>query len=94
MRSVAFERDDEGRVLLDVNMPSTTGEPRIRIDKSDWIETGIPAGLECPAHGRLIRVRYAVGDVLVIEFEEARSEAALLERYGDSALPRHLERRF
>jgi len=89
---VAFQRDDQGLFSLDANMPSTTGEPRLRIDQNDWIETGIPADLECPPGGRLLRVRYAGGDVLAIEFREAPTEAALLERYRGTALTRHLER--
>lgn len=89
---VAFERDEQGLFRLDVNMPSTTGEPRVRIDKNDLIETGIPAALECPPGGRRLNVRYAAGDVLAIEFQEAPTMTALLERYADTALPRHLER--
>ncbi len=89
---VAFQRDDQGMFSLDANMPSTTGEPRLRIDKNDWIETGIPADLECPPGGRLLRIRYAGGDVLAIELRETPTEAALLERYRDTALSRHLER--
>lgn len=89
---IAFHRDEQGMFTLDANMPSTTGEPRVRIDRNDWIETGIPADLECPPGGRLLRVRYAAGDVLAIEFHEMPTERALLERYGDTALSRHLER--
>lgn len=89
---VAFQRDDRGWFRLDVNMPSTTGEPRLRIDKNDWIEAGIPSRLESPPGGRLVRVRYAAGDVLAIAFHETPTEAALLERYGDTARHSPLER--
>ncbi len=87
---VAFERDEHGWFLLDVNMPSQTASPqvRFRIERNDWIETGSPADLESPPHGRLLHVRYPDGDELRVEFEEVVSEELLLDRYGDSALPR------
>jgi hypothetical protein len=89
---VAFERDGDGRLLLDINMPSTTGEPRVRIDRSDWIETGIPTELECAPGERSLRARYAAGDVLAVELDEVAAERTLLERYGDSALGHQLQR--
>ncbi len=89
---VGFDRDEQGHFRLDVNVPSTTGEPRLRIDKNDWVETGIPADLECPPGGRLVKVRYAAGDVFSLELHEVPTETALLERYQDTALPRHLDR--
>ena len=89
---VAFERDADGRLLLHINMPSTTGEPRVRIDRSDWIETGLPTELECAPGERSLRVRYAAGDVLAVELREVAAEGALRERYGDSALAYPLQR--
>lgn len=92
---VAVRRDELGTLLLDVNMPSRTGEPRVRIDRNDWIETGLPMALECPPGARSFTARYAGGDVIAVELAEVANEAALLRRYADSAPPgqlaRHLE---
>jgi hypothetical protein len=87
---IAFERDEHGRFLLNVNMASQTAsrEVRLRIEQNDWIEAGSPADLESPPHGRLLRVRYRDGDELRVEFDEVVSDELLLDRYGDSALPR------
>jgi hypothetical protein len=85
---IAFDRDDQGHFLLNVNMPSTTPEVRVRIEQNDWIETGQPSDLESPPNGRLLRVRYKDGDTLRVEFQEVESEQLLLAQYGESALPR------
>ena len=89
---VAHQRDDEGMLLLDVNMPSRTGEPRVRLDRSDWIETGLPTELASTPGERSLRARYAAGDVLAVGLTEVATEDALRHRYGDSALPRQLAR--
>lgn len=86
---ISFDRDPDGRFLLNVNMPSTRPhDPRMLIIQNDWIETGKPTDLESPPSGRVLRVEYDDGDRLRIEFRDVSSEDALLGRYPDTALTR------
>jgi hypothetical protein len=81
---VAFRRDGDGRLLLNVAMPSTVPEPRLIVDDNFWIETGNPSSVECPPHGRLVAVQYPNGDAIRIEFIEIRDGDALARRYEHS----------
>jgi hypothetical protein len=81
---VAFRRDGDGRVLLNVAMPSTVPEPRLYVDDNFWIETGAATSVECPPHGRLVAARYPNGDVIRIEFIEIADGDALARRYEHS----------
>jgi hypothetical protein len=78
---VWFNRNDEQRFLLNVAMPSTVPEPRLRIDDNFWIEVGEPEIVESPPSGRIIAVRYANGDTIRVEFFEISNGEALLRRY-------------
>lgn len=81
---VALNRDGDGRVLLNLAMPSTVPEPRLVVDDNFWIETGIASNVECPPHGRLVAARYPNGDAIRIEFIEIGDGDALVRRYEHS----------
>lgn len=87
---VWFNRDGDGRFLLNVAMPSTVREPRLMIEDNFWIEVGEPDDLECPPNGRLVSVRYANGDSIRVEFLELGDGDALTSRYDHGEGARHL----
>jgi hypothetical protein len=85
---IAFRRDEEQRLLLNVAMLSTLPEARMFVVDNVWIETGDPVLLECPPSGKLVSVSYANGDALRIEFFEVPDGDALAARYQHSTLAR------
>jgi hypothetical protein len=85
---VATNRDGEGRMLLNVAMPSTVAEPRLRVDDNFWIESGHASQIESPPSGRLLSVGYPNGDAIRIEFFEVVDGAALTRRYQHAGLVR------
>jgi hypothetical protein len=79
---VWFTRDMEGYLLLNVNMLSTSGQPRLRIEENFWRLGGEPDDLVCPPSGRILRCNYLNGDALGVEFFTLDSEAAIEARYA------------
>lgn len=65
-----FERDDERRLLLNLKMLSTSGEPRASLVNNDWLLDGHPEDVESPPNGSYLRVKYANGDDVSIRFRE------------------------
>jgi hypothetical protein len=80
-----FERDDERRLLLNLNMLSTSGEPRTSLVNNDWLLRGEPEDVESPPNGSNLRVRYANGDDVSIRFREW-SDAGALAKIHERAL--------
>jgi hypothetical protein len=81
---VAFTRDEQGRLLLETNMLSTSHDPRMTIQESFWLVRGNPIDLECPPNGRLVTADYANGDKLRVEFIPDLTPSTLASRYPDS----------
>lgn len=79
-----FERDVFGHALLNARMLTTTGkeQQRIRVQNNDFIVRGDPLDFECPPSGRLLRVRYADGDYMRVEFREIGSWQAAAKRFA------------
>jgi hypothetical protein len=82
--SIWFNRDQDGYLLLNVRMLSTSREPRMVVEDNFWLNRGTPSDLESPPNGRLLHVKYANGDLLKTEFFELRSVAAAGERYPEA----------
>jgi len=87
---VWFNRDEEDHLLLNVAMPSTIPEPRLRIEDNFWIQIGDPVNLECPPSGRLVSVDYRNGDLVRVEFFEVEDGEALSKRSAYADNPRRL----
>jgi len=75
-------RDDDGTLLLSLQMLTTTGEARLRMIDHEWYDIGHPAEFESPPSGRRIHARYPNGDDLAIEFWEATSLDHFVARYS------------
>lgn len=57
-RVVWFNRDDDNRLLLNLYLPSMSGENRLQMEDNFWLETGSPVDLECPPSGGRVRASY------------------------------------
>lgn len=67
---VWFERDDEGRLLLNFRMLTQSGLPRTRLHNNDWFIRGDPTDVHSPPNGSRLLVTYADGDRFGIRFRE------------------------
>lgn len=81
--TIWLNRDENGYLLLNVLMLSTSGEPRLSILDNYWISTGNPLDIECPPNGKLLKVKYENGDELKIEFIEIKSKDEFKRRYPE-----------
>lgn len=76
-----FERDDNGYLLLNIRMLSTSGKPRAEILKNEWFNVGGEEDIECPPSAKRLRVSYPNGDLVSIEFFELASVTDVTKRY-------------
>lgn len=81
-----FNRDEDGYLLLNIHMLTTSGELRTRIEDNFWLARGNSIDLKSPPSGKLLSVSYQNGDILKIEFFELESVADIMARYPE-ALP-------
>jgi len=79
-----LNRDEEGYLLLNVNMLSISTEPRARIEDNMWITPPNPDDLESPPSGRLLQVKYSNGDMVKVEFFDLLSPEGAVLRYPDA----------
>jgi hypothetical protein len=82
-----FNRDEDGYLLLNVRMLTVSGQPRMRVEDSFWLVRGEPSDIESPPSGKRLRIRYANGDELGVEFFELADAQAAGARYGDLSDP-------
>lgn len=73
-----FNRDSEGRLLLNFNMLTTSGAPRTQLVDNDWLIQGEPTDVISPPNGSRLRVHYANGDDAFIRFKEWRDLESLV----------------
>ena len=66
---------------MNVDMPTMSVMPRLRMWESTWYERGIPKDLESPPNGRLLKVSYKNGDYLRIEFNSVETPEKFGSRY-------------
>jgi hypothetical protein len=79
-----FERDQEGYLLLNVRMLSTTDEPRACIRNNDWINSGGEEDIQCPPSAKKLRISYQNGDLVDIEFFELSTIADAQKKYPEA----------
>lgn len=65
---VSLTRDEDGYLLLNVQMLSLSAEVRARLVENCWENIGNPIDLISPPSGKDLRIRYANGDSLAILF--------------------------
>lgn len=92
---VWFNRDELGRLLVNLQMLSTSGQPRIVMIDNFWLSAGTDESeIVCPPSGRLVSARYPNGDQLKIAFRELASVEELDRRYASAGLPADVKKRF
>lgn len=82
--SIWFNRDEDGYLLLNIRMLTSSGEPRLRLEDNFWFGRGEPQDFECPPSGRLIQAKYLNGDELRIEYFDLPSAGAIIKRYPET----------
>jgi hypothetical protein len=71
MPVVWFRRDERGRLLVNLQLPSQSNEPRIAICDNFWMTEGSDERrVVCPPSGKLVSASYPNGDRLKVEFRE------------------------
>ena len=79
--AIWFNRDDDGYLLLNVRVLTTSGQPRVRIEDNYWLPRGDPDDLVSPPSGKSLRIQYSNGDLLQVEFAEIMAPQDLVGRY-------------
>jgi hypothetical protein len=88
---ISFHRDGAGFLLMNIDMPSASMAPRLRMWESTWYQRGTPKDVECPPSGRMLKIGYRNGDYLRIEFrpiagvDDFRARYPLSHDIGPSA---------
>jgi hypothetical protein len=90
-KSIWFERDENNYVLLNIKMPTLSGEPRARIENNVWsVLPRLTAEVICPPNGRLIDVKYNNGDWFRVEYQIMATEDDFFKNYPGTPVS-HLE---
>jgi len=87
-----FTRDADGYMLLNVNMLSTSEEPRMQMRDNFWLLQGTPLDLESPPNGKLLRVRYSNGDSLEVKFFQLDIASSAVSHYSQRQVSSLIER--
>jgi hypothetical protein len=91
---VWFNRDPSGRLLVNLQMLSTSGQPRMAMIDNFWCTGTDESEIVCPPSGRLVSAKYPNGDQLKVEFRELASTEKLDRRYPPAGLPAEVKKRF
>lgn len=79
-----FERNEQGYLLLNMNVLTTTKKQRAFIRNNEWFNVGGEEDVECPPSAKRLRIEYPNGDLVKIEFFEINSIKEVLKRYPDA----------
>lgn len=79
--SIWFTRDTDDYLMLNVRMLTASGQPRVKMEDNWWLVRGDPEDVESPPSGKLLRIRYANGDDLRVEFVEMLTVNTFDARY-------------
>ncbi len=79
---VSLTRDEDGYLILNVQMLSLSTEVRARLVENCWENIGNPVDLISPPGGKDLRICYANGDSLAIHFYVVKDGAEFQNRFG------------
>jgi hypothetical protein len=82
-----FNRNNDGDLLLNIKMLTTTNEERLILEDNFWIAKGDFKDFECPPSGKLISATYNNGDYLRVEFISFDDLEALKKKYVNPPEP-------
>ncbi len=80
-----FERDEQGYMLLNIDLLPLSSEPKLQMRNNIWQVYGNPDDIECPPSGKKIHIKYGSGDKVRIEFDDIESVSKFQKKY--SAVP-------
>jgi hypothetical protein len=93
--AIAFERDADGFLLLNLQFPSPAGTPRVKIEQNFFtVNPDQIADVVCAARGRTIQIDYANGDRFRHQYRDIQNQSALMDRYGpliDGPIPDQIQ---
>ena len=82
---VWFNRDESGRLLVNLRMLTTSNQPRMLMIDNFWLSAGSDeSAIVCPPSGRLVSASYPNGDKLRTEFREVASVDEFDRRYAQT----------
>lgn len=87
---VSLTRDENGYLLLNVEMLSVSKEERLVMRENCWENIGKPIDFRCPPSGKEIEIKYENGDLLLIKFY-VLSNKELFKKKFDREAPSFLE---
>ena len=80
--AISLGRDEQGYLLLNLRMPSTSGQPRARIEENFFtVGRDHVSDVQCAARGRTIRIDYPNGDCFQHQYRDVENEEELRGRY-------------
>lgn len=92
---VWFNRDESGRLLVNLQMITTSAEPRMLMYDNFWMTEGSSEReIECPPSGRRVSAKYPNGDQLKVKFREAKTLEDFDRHYKPPQLPNEVRERF
>jgi len=89
---VWFNRDEERRLLVNLQALTTSEQPRMAMIDNFWMTEGSDEReIVCPPSGRLVSAKYPNGDALRVEFREVVSEEDFEKRFPPAPMPADLK---
>jgi hypothetical protein len=85
-RCIWFDRDEDGYLLLNFDLPTLAKRPRVRMLDNTWFVSPDVFECKCPPSGRLVEVNYHNGDRFKAEFRTIDSVVALDQLYPNAAV--------
>lgn len=80
-RAIYFNRDDNGYLLLNFQLPGANGQPRAWMEDNVWIVPPGAENVDCPPRGRYLEVRFPNGDRFRIEYTEVAGAEEYRKKY-------------
>lgn len=87
---ITLTRDENGYLLLNVEMLSVSKEERLVMRENCWENIGKPSDFKCPPSGKEIEIKYENGDLLSIKFYVINGQE-LFRKIFDRESPHFLE---
>ncbi len=82
--AIWFGRDSAGYLLLNLRMPTLSGEPRVVISENFFtVGRDHVVDVECSARGKIIRISYPNADEFAMRYRDIFDEDDLRARYGE-----------
>ncbi|WP_349926804.1 HNH endonuclease [Acinetobacter sp. A1-4-2] len=82
---VSLTRDENGYLLLNVEMLSVSKEERLIMRGNCWENIGNPIDFKCPPSGKEIEIKYENGDLLSIKFYVINNKELFKKNFNRNA---------